>query len=179
MKCFAYFVFLVTYAFQMCVAQDAPVNKISIELLRMSHTGEITVKMTNISKQTIRVWQDSNSWGAAHWRVLVLRKNRLETFFQNPDQGFTVNMPSFVEMSPGAQREERLDLNGGNWCGLGFCSSYNQRGFDGQEYSFQKGDIVTVIYDVPKEYGLGSQTAIDARKMGVWYGVIAACTTFQ
>lgn len=152
------------------------VNKQSIKALtigkvEVSRTGNIAVELANSSKEPLKVWKDSNSWGAACWRVLLIRKGHLETFFRNPDQGFTVNWPDFNEIAGSGHIVQKLDLNGGNWCGLGHCSIYNERGFGGQQISFESNDIIIVVYDVP-----GTQ---EARDIGVWYGVIAATTTVQ
>jgi hypothetical protein len=48
------------------------------------------------------------------------------------------------------------------------------------QIAFERGDMVIVIYDVPKQFGwidpsITSQTS----KMNVWYGVAATSTTVQ
>jgi hypothetical protein len=100
-----------------------------------------------------------------------VRKEQLETFFQNPDQMFTVNRPTFNEIAAGGRLEQKLDLNGGNWCGMGHCSLHSERGFAGKTLTFEANDIVIVIYDVPATQ--------EARNLGVWYGVVAASATVQ
>ena len=109
--------------------------------------------------------------GAVHWRIFLVREGRLETFFQNPDQGFTVNWPVSIEIAAGGQIVRKFDLNGGNWCGLGHCSSHSERGFGGKTMSFEPNDTVIVIYDVP--------VTQEGSDNGVWYGVIAATGTVQ
>ena len=152
-----------------------PVEK-SINALRISNalasrTGFVTLQLENFSQEPLKVWKDSNSWGAACWRVLVVRNGRVETFFQNADQDFTKNAPTFNEIPGGGRLEQKLDLNGGNWCGMGHCSIYNERGFGGEKISFEANDVVIVIYDVPAPQ--------EAPDKGVWYGVIAATATVQ
>ena len=95
-----------------------------------------------------------------------VRKGELDTFFQNPNQDFTRNIPSFREIAGGERIEQKLDLNGGNWCGLGHCGEYNERRSGGEKMNFQSSDTVAVLYDVPR--------SDEAAKMGVWYGVAAA-----
>lgn len=151
--------------------QDQPMNDLELKITDASRSGHITVRLSNGSKGAVKLWQESNSWGAARWRVLRIRKGQLETFFQNPNQRFTRNIPTTIEITAGAHIEQRLDLNGGNWCGFGRCSSYNERGFGDREASFESGDMVVVIYDVPH--------TDEARKMGVWCGVTAALTIVQ
>jgi len=150
---------------------DMPINSVKIGKVEASRAGVISVEILNSSKKPIKLWEDSNSWGAACWRVLLVRKGQLETFFQNPDQMFTVNRPTFNEIAAGGRFEQKLDLNGGNWCGMGHCALHSERGFGGKRINFEANDIVIVIYDVPATQ--------EARENGVWYGVIAAPTTLQ
>ncbi|MDR3747915.1 MAG: hypothetical protein P4M04_07160 [Acidobacteriota bacterium] len=76
---------------------------IEIKIAEVSLSGGITVKVSNASKDVIKVWQESNSWGGARWRVLRIRKGLLETFFQNPNERFTKNIPTFTQIAAGAQ----------------------------------------------------------------------------
>ncbi len=151
--------------------RDTAINSVKIEKAEATRTGEITVQILNLSKKPIKLWKDSNSWGAACWRVLLLRSGQLETFFQSPSQIFTLNRPTFDEIAAGGRLEQKLDLNGGNWCGLGHCTPYNERGFGGTNVTFESTDTVIVIYDVPATQ--------ESRDKGVWYGVIAATATVQ
>ena len=146
-------------------------NDLRLKIADIGRSGTLAIKISNYSKETIRIWEDANSWGAARWRVLLLRGGQLETFFENPNRIFTANFPTFKTIVAGASLEQKLDLNGGNWCGLGHCSPYSQGGFGGKNASFERGDTLIVIYDVP-----GTN---EAGNMGVWYGVTAASTTVQ
>src|SRR5206468_11377657 len=92
-------------------------NDLAVTVLETSHSAKVGVSALNTSKRPLRIWKDSNSWGAARWRVLVLRNGQLQTFFQNPDRDFTVNMPRFVEIAGESHLEQSLDLNDGNWRG--------------------------------------------------------------
>lgn len=150
-------------------AVDVSLVNLDLQIMTASRTGRITVKVGNPSKTTIKLWNESNSWGAACWRVFVIRNGQIETFYQNPYQIFTVNAPEATEVAGGAHIERSLDLNGGNWCESGYCSSYNQRGFNGGAMAFEQNDIIIAVYDVPP--------STEARKMAVWHGVSAAYTT--
>lgn len=150
---------------------DPPINSVKIGKVEASRSGEIAVELLNSSKKPIKLWKDSNSWGAVPWRVLLLRKGQLETFFQNPDQIFTVNRATFNEIAPGGRLGQRLELNDGNWCGKEHCAPHSERGFGGEKISFESNDMLIVIYDVPATQ--------EARDLGVWYGVVAASTTVQ
>jgi hypothetical protein len=150
---------------------EVSVDRISLRVAEASTAGIITIHLVNSSKDQIKIWKDSNSWGAARWRVLLLRKGRLETFYQNPDQDFTVNMAAFHELAAGEHIEQKLDLNGGNWCGFGRCASYNDHGIDGRKIKFEPGDLIVVIYDVP--------FFPESLKFRVWYGVAATSMTMR
>ncbi|MGC9975747.1 MAG: hypothetical protein ABSC57_03370 [Syntrophales bacterium] len=169
MKIIFYTLFIVGNLFLgSAAAKDDSMKDLQIKIAEVSPSGGITVEVSNASKDPIKVWQDSNSWGAARWRVLHIRKGRLETFFQNPNQRFTRNIPKFSEIAGGAHIKQKLNLNGGNWYGWGHCSSYDEHGLGGQEVSFEPSDIIIVTYDVPRTN--------EVVKMGVWYGVAAAFT---
>lgn len=147
------------------------INSLRIGKVEVSREGIMTAQLENSLREPVKVWESSNSWGAACWRILLLRKGEVQTFYQNPDQGFTVNAPTFNEIAGGGHIEQKLDLNGGNWCGLGHCSRYNERGFGDEEISFESNDMLIIIYDVPATQ--------EARDIGVWYGVVATSTTVQ
>jgi hypothetical protein len=145
---------------------DGSFNSLAISKVTVLRSAQMTIELENSSKKPLRLWEDSNSWGAACWRVLVMREGKLKSFFRNPDQGFTMNNPTFVEIAAGGHIERKLDLNGGNWCGFGHCSIHSERGFGGKEFSFEPNDTLIVIYDVP--------VTQEAHDNHVWYGVIAA-----
>ena len=154
---------LVIFTHLLCgsaTAMDKPMHDLRIKVAKVSAPGSITVQINGSSQEVTRIWKDSNSWGAARWRVLLIRKGQLNTFFQNPDQLFTRNIPAFDEIPTGQPIEKRLDLNDGDWRALG-----------GGKANFEPGDMIIVVYDVP--------TTSEAHEMGVWYGVAATITTFR
>jgi len=171
MKLFSILIFLGFCLSAAATAEDSTMHSLQITITAISRSGEITVKLRNGSEGPIKIWRESNAWGAARWRVLRVREGQLETFFQNPNQRFTRNMPISDEIAPGRDIERKLDLNGGNWCGFRHCSSYNERGLGGREASFEPGDVIIVTYDVPRSN--------EASDMAVWYGVIASMATVQ
>src|SRR5208283_4805722 len=48
-------------------------NDLKIEIRDVTPSGSITVRVSNSSKDVIKLWKQSNSWGAACWRVLLVR----------------------------------------------------------------------------------------------------------
>ena len=147
----------------------APVKGLALEISNVAPFGIVQVKFRNLSADPVRIWDEANSWGAARWRVLRIRGGRLESFFANPDRVFTRNIPSFTEIAGGGELGRRLDLNAGNWCGFGHCSPFYEHGIAGRKVRFETGDRIVVLYDVPP--------SIEAVRMGVWYGVVAAMAT--
>lgn len=135
-------------------------NKLSVVILEVGYSAKIKAALANPSKEPARVWKESNSWGAARWRVLILRNEKLRTFFQNPDQDFTVNLPTFAEIPAGSQLEQSLDLNDGSW-----------RSSDGEQVSLAPGDTAILIYDVPFTQ--------ECLRLRVWYGVAAASSVVK
>lgn len=146
-------------------------NGLTVRIAGIDHSGRITIELNNESSKPTRIWKDSNSWGAARWRVMVLSKGRLEGFFQNPNRAFTRNGPGFSEIAGKAHIEQKIDLNDGDWCTLNNCPSRDQRGTSVRQVNLDVGDVVIAIYDVP--------VTGEAREMNVWYGVAAASATIQ
>jgi len=144
----------------------------TMKIEKVSPSGSITLGISNPSDKPLKLWEESNSWGATNWRVLRIRQGQIETFFQNPYQIFTVNAPLFNAIPPGEHLQRKLDLNGGNWCGFGHCASYNEQGFrDGKKVAFEPGDTIIAVYDVPPTK--------ESQELGVWTGVVAAFKTVQ
>ncbi len=86
----------------------------TIKITKVLQTGNISLEIGNPSKEPLDLWEDSNSWGAARWRVLRIRRGQVEVFFQNPYRIFTVNVTTTIEIAPGAHVETTLDVNGGS-----------------------------------------------------------------
>ena len=158
-----------------CCGWAGPVNTQSIQptlmITNVSKTGNVLLQIENPSKERLRLWEDSNSWGAARWRILRIKNGQVDVFFQNPYQIFTANIPTTTEIAPGASVERTLDVNGGNWCGLGHCSSYNERGLGGKEIRFEGSETIVVMYDVPPTK--------EAQDLSVWQGAVAAVATVK
>ncbi len=159
----------VCFFYGLAAAKENPMNTLILTIVKVSPAGSITVNIANSSKNPIRIWKESNSWGAARWRIFLIRTERLETFYQNPDQGFTRNIPTFSEIAGGAHIEHKLNLNDGSW-----------RGSEREKIRFGPGDTIIVAYDAPKQYGWpGAPVTIEASNMRVWYGVATAFLTVQ
>ena len=137
-----------------------PSGDLKIEVVRASRSGKITVQIENSSKEPIRLWRGWNSWGWGIWRVLRLRKGRLETFFQKPDKTFNRNGPVSYEIAAGACATEILNINRVEWYG-----------FRSKRVTLRPGDMITVVYDVP-----ATDPAI---AQAVWNGVAATFMTVR
>ena len=53
-------------------AMGKELGHLNIRVVDISASGQITVEISNPSDAPVRIWEDSNSWGAARWRVLLL-----------------------------------------------------------------------------------------------------------
>ena len=95
-------------------AMDVP---LAIRSLRVAPDGRISLEMWNVSDKPVRLWRDSNTWGAARWRVLRVRAGELRVAHQRIVEGFTVNLPVFDELAPQARLEVTLDLSQPRWSG--------------------------------------------------------------
>jgi len=151
--------FVVGIAVGSAVAASDVLKDLKLTVVKVSHSGTVTVSMTNSSRQkSLRVWRESNSWGALRWCVLLIRKGQVSTIFEDPDGvGFTRNIPTFDEIAAGSYIDRQLDVNGEYWSHAGR-----------DKIHFETGDQVIVLYDVPPEN--------EAKQMHVWYGVASATT---
>ena len=125
--------------------------------LEISAAGgrHVEVRLLNHSDSPIRFWQDTNSWGIAHWRVLVFSHDKLTTLYQESDEILSLDTPSFTEISAGKSQTIHLNLNENIW--LGDRS---------KKIALRTGDVITVILDVPR--------STEGDKLNVWHGVVAA-----
>jgi hypothetical protein len=148
---------------------QSPMGGLTLAIKEVKPAGVVTVELNNSSQKPIRIWGEANSWGAAHWRVLLIRDGRLKTFFENPDRMFMRNGPGFNEIAVGGHFERKLDIVGEGW-----------RGPDVQKIRFVRGDVLIVIYDVPNQFVYSeAPISVAASKMGVWYGVATATTVVK
>src|SRR5712672_2134226 len=108
---------VLTFFHETSVVDTKPMSDLQLKILKISNSGRIELEISNSLERPLRIWRESNSWGAAHWRVLVIRKGKLETFFQNPDEGFTKNNPAYDEIASRGHTEKQLDLNREGWSG--------------------------------------------------------------
>jgi hypothetical protein len=154
--------FVVSFAVGSAAAASESLNDLKLTILDISRSGTVTVSMINSSQQkALKVWRESNSWGAYRWRVLFIRRGQVRTIFEDPDGvGFTRNIPTSDEIAIGSHIDRQLNVNGEEWSKAG-----------SDEIQFEPGDQVIVIYDVPPED--------EAKKMHVWYGVAATSATVK
>ena len=141
--------------------QVTPMDSLPVRVVEATTAGTMKVELRNNSKEAIRVFRESNTWGAARWRVLRLKDGRAEAFAQTArNRYFTRNVPAFDEIPAGGRLEVRLDINDGGWLTAGNSPA-----------RFQAGDSVVAMYDVPP--------TPEGQKLGVWHGIAAAVATVR
>ena len=50
-------------------ATAEPVETLTLKVLDVQPSGTVTIELGNSSNIGVRIWKESNSWGAARWRV--------------------------------------------------------------------------------------------------------------
>jgi hypothetical protein len=146
--------------------QRRATNGLALRIATVSVNARISVELHNVSAGPIRLWEESNSWGAAHWRVLIIRNGQVRLFSQNPDIIFTRNGPAYIEVAAGGHVTQTLDINDGKWQGKG-----------NEMTTVMRGDTVIVLYDVPKQQIYReAPNSVTAANAGVWYGVCVDTT---
>ena len=141
--------------------KDVSPKSLTIEVTRVASGGEIELALRNESSKALRIWREENSWGAARWRVLRVRRGELMVFFQSTTKVFTVNVPSSRELEVGNRLSIALDINESGWQGTDAIGGK----------LFAPGDLVVVIYDVP--------WSPEASSTNVWFGVAAGAKTLD
>jgi hypothetical protein len=147
-------------------------NGLVLTIREVGQSGRIVLAVGNVSGRPLRIWKESNSWGAARWRVLRLRGQHLDTFYENPVRDFLMNRPQLIEIPPGQEVARTLELNAGNWCAFGRCTKELEQRSKEQSIDFEGGDATIVVYDVP-------YMPPESNDLKAWYGVIAASTTVR
>jgi hypothetical protein len=134
-------------------AEDAHADALALRVTVIA-PARLSVDVVNLTDTPIQVWQERNSWGAARWRVLVLRGDQVAVAYERQDQVFTRNFPSFDEIVGRAHLTRTLNLREDRWIWT-----------DGKPWDLKAGDRVIAIYDVP--------VTSEAHQMKVWHGVAA------
>jgi len=75
----------------------------------------LRVKVVNATKEPVRLWKDSNSWGHYKISVCLVQKNGKVVQIKRRPVAFTRNVPEFFETGPGESSETRIDLKDGYW----------------------------------------------------------------
>ncbi len=147
--------FLIVMAGSISMAcQEHAVNPLTLKIESGFASGNIEIEMCNESKATLRLFSTGNSWGDSRWRVLVLRKDRLDVWIQQPNQIYTRNFPAYEELQPGKCLVRALDLRNGDWAG-----KHN-------DFHPESGETLLAIYEVP--------VTSESKKRGVWSGFAVA-----
>jgi hypothetical protein len=126
--------------------------KLKMTIANAHREGRLSVRIEGGPADSFRIWKSGNSWGAALWRVAVLRQGELNYFYQDPEQIFTRNFPAYEEYFGPATFD--LDLNRADWL------TNVPRPF-----SLSPGDIIVVIFEVAP--------SPEAEKSLVWTGSLA------
>ncbi|MBS0458112.1 MAG: hypothetical protein JSS44_12385 [Proteobacteria bacterium] len=118
-------------------ALEFSVNPLGIEVSSLAGAS-ITVGVVNRSNRDVKLFKESNTWGADRWRVVVVGNKRVRSFYQETPVAYTKNVPDTFSISAGGKWEKTLEMTDGTW-----VSS------EGSSWSPQLGDLVLVEYDIP------------------------------
>jgi hypothetical protein len=89
---------------------------IQIEVKKASINGEVKIEVQNHMDHLVRLWEiGGNSWGWSNWTIEFFSENNLVIYVRKPDEGFTRNVPAYIEISGKGNKEFKFDLNDGTW----------------------------------------------------------------
>ena len=139
-------------------AVDQPVGpptSLSLRIISISGPA-ITVEISNDSGKAVRLFTESNTWGADRWRVVDIGANGVKSFFMEVPEAYTRNVPETFSIPSGGKWKRNFLMTGKEW------SSSNKH-----SWSTRPGDTVLVEYDLRWEEMPGDQE-------GVWHGFLVA-----
>ena len=150
-----------------CASPLSERSALKIEATYRGMPGAISVELINASNADLLLWKDSNSWGNARWKIVVVNGMKVDVFYQSRDSVFTRNVPSFDVIKKAGAKSVDLNLNDGSWrtC-RGSCPANEKAVGKDALVALSSNDVVTVIYDVPR--------SSEAIQMRVWNGVVYA-----
>jgi hypothetical protein len=125
-------------------------------VLKLKPPHAVAIQLKNSTAVPLRLFDESNSWGAARWRILRIRQGAASLAYQVPIYAFTRNLPGFQELPGQGTSEKELDLSDKTWRTHGMADA-----------TLQSGDLVVVIYDVP--------VSSEAQRLGVAWGRVGEC----
>jgi hypothetical protein len=128
---------------------------LELRVLKVSPPHAVSVELRNSTSQSLRVFSESNRWGAARWRLLRVRGEDVALAYQVPVHAFSRNLPGYDELPAQATWRREFDLDEAAWHTPGPAT-----------LMLDPGDLIVVIYDVP--------VSDEARRLGVWHGAISA-----
>jgi hypothetical protein len=87
----------------------AHINDLELKIAESSPSGVITIEMNNSLEKPLRIWDESNSWGAARWRVVVIRNGKTQSFLGLP--GLMARLCISLRLLEQIRRERGSDPN--------------------------------------------------------------------
>lgn len=115
--------------------------------------GKFKVIATNRSGKTLKIWEDSNSWGYAALRFEITEAGGGKAVVRQKERDWRKNMPTFWSVADGGQVVYDVSLGSDEWEGLP---------------KSLKGSTVTmraIIEILPDE---------QSKELGVWTGKVAS-----
>jgi hypothetical protein len=95
---------------------DAMSQRIPLHLTLQIQGNILLVQMRNPGDHDVRVWDLGNSWGGASWSLRLTDSATGRKLTLRPtNQGYTRNLPKFIEVPANDQKELRLTPSGREW----------------------------------------------------------------
>ncbi|MFT7613257.1 MAG: hypothetical protein ACI9J3_002229 [Parvicellaceae bacterium] len=98
---------------QLIKEENQIVNGVGIEILG-SEGSFIELKLSNVSEDTVRLWEEWNSWGYYNLSF-QLKSERAEFEFKKKPRAWTVNFPSHYCLRPMSDSVFLVDFKSENW----------------------------------------------------------------
>lgn len=141
--------------------QMTQMTPIVVQIEAAQPNGIVKVQITNNTSGQLRIWHpECNSWGWNNWYFEFFDENDLTVFVRRPNEGFTANMPAFMDIPPTGSASISFDLNDGSWV------PHQLPIFKPWMKGFRPVKGCIAVLAIP-------MTA-DAKKFSIWTGTIAS-----
>jgi hypothetical protein len=88
---------------------------IGIKLLEAHPDKAVRIEISNIASHPIRIWTGDYSWGWSNWCFEFFDHNTMIVYVRRPEQGFTVNIPTYFTIVGLGHHSLSFNLSDGTW----------------------------------------------------------------
>jgi hypothetical protein len=137
---------------------------IQIAVKKAHINGHVEIEVQNQMDHVARLWETgNNSWGWNNWTIEFFADNSLTVFVRKPDEGFTMNIPRYIEIPSKSSRTIEFNLDDGTWV------SHRIQMWPAYPSKVDKKNAIRCCFAV-----LAIPKSKESEEFSVWTGMIAS-----